>query len=257
MKRPHAYHARTNLITHMALAPAFIAVLLLSATASPGNLLLNPGFELNNGHTVPLNWTRFAPPTAQAFGNYWVDRVVTPHSGSFYFKEWGACYNGTNNVAGLEHDFAAAPGSIYQASGWFYTSSGDPLGSDCYTWIEVAFLGSTSNVLSLYKSANFSFATGTDAWAQLSVTNACNPLMPVSVGDPYFTTCAVTGSVSQLVAPVGTTTVRFRYAYLQFGSEGGSSYFDDAALTLIPEPLSFVLLGVGAAAFLMKLRRTA
>src|SRR5262249_26322493 len=38
------------------------------------------------------------------------------------------------------------------------------------------------------------------------------------------------GSVSQLTAPAGTTTVRFRYCYLQAGSEGGSAYLDAAVL---------------------------
>jgi hypothetical protein len=36
--------------------------------------------------------------------------------------------------------------------------------------------------------------------------------------------------VGQLVAPTGTATVRYRFAYLQVGQEGGSCYFDDTAL---------------------------
>lgn len=155
------------------------------------------------------------------------------HSGNFYFKEWGASYNGTNNVAGIYQDLSCAPGSVYQANGWFYTSAGDMMGADNYEWIEVSFLGASSNTLALYKSANFSASVGTDGWFQYQVTNACNPAQPVSLGDPFFTTYAVTGSVTQLVAPPGTTTVRFRFAYFQSAIEGGSGYFDDAVLNQI------------------------
>src|ERR1043166_8948296 len=129
-----------------------------------GNILVNPGFEQNSGHTIPSGWTRFAPPTAQAFGNYWVEvsnATVQAHSGVLYFKEWGACYNGTNNVAGIYQNLSSAPGSIYQASGWFYTRSSDVMGADCYVWMEVSFLGATSNLLALYKSASFSAGIGT------------------------------------------------------------------------------------------------
>src|SRR5262249_3965675 len=151
----------------------------------------------------------------------WIEGAVTPHSGSFYWKQWGALYlpPPTNNVAGIYQDFGSAPGSVYQASGWFYTrgSGSDMLGPDCYTWIEVAFLGASSNLLALYKSDNFSATSGTDTWLQYQVNKACDVSSPVSIGDPYFTTYAVTGSVSQIVAPIGTTTVRYRFAYLQSG----------------------------------------
>jgi hypothetical protein len=72
-----------------------------------------------------------------------------------------------------------------------------------------------------------------DAWFPYSVTNACDLTSPVPTGDPYFTTYAVTGSVSQLAAPLGTTKVRYRYAYLQVGTEGGAAFLDDAVLNQV------------------------
>ncbi len=204
--------------------------LLAGRQAGADNLLVNPGFEQDSGHVVPFGWTRFAPPTAQSFGNYWIEGNVPPHSGSFYFKEWGAAYNGTNNVAGIYQDLSTAPGFTYDASGWFYTSSSDLLGVDCQLWLEVAFLGSSSNLLALYKSDNFSSTVGVNSWLQYTVANACDISVPLSVGDPYYTTYAVTGTVSRLVAPPGATKVRYRFAYLQSGSEGGSAFFDDAVL---------------------------
>jgi hypothetical protein len=212
--------------------------LILAGQSQAANLLINSSFETNqNSHIIPQGWTRFAPPTAAAFGNYWCEGAVTPHSGVSYFKEWGACYNGTNNVAGIYQDFSSAPGSAYQASGWCYTRGTDALNPDCYTWFEVAFFGASSNLLALYKSDPFSASLGTDTWLPFQVNKACDVSSSVSVGDPFFTTYAVTGTVSQLVAPIGTTTVRFRYAYLQFASEGGSAYIDDCVLNQVSGPI--------------------
>lgn len=223
---------------------AFAAACLLAAMpARAANLLVNPGFEQNSGHNIPIGWTRFAPASAQPFGNYWIESRLAAHSGTYYWKQWGASYlpAPTNNVAGIYQTFNSAPGSTYQASGWFYTSSSDLLGADCYTWIEVAFLDSSSNMIALYKSANFSAASGADAWIDYPVTNACDLSQPVSTGDPFFTTYAVTGSVSQLVAPVGTAMVRYQYAYLQAGTEGGSAYLDDAVLDQVSGPIPPVI----------------
>lgn len=233
----------TRLPFHFA---ALTAVLALAASPVQAiNLLQNPGFEADGySHTVPTSWSRFAPPTAQPFGNYWNEvsgslngNVVTAHSGSCFWKEWGAAYDGTNNVAGIYQTFSSAAGSTYQASGWLYINSGDELGADCYTWVQVEFLDSTSNLLALYKSDNFNINVGLNAWFQFSVNNACDITQPVSVGDPYFNTYAITGAVSQLTAPAGTALVRFRYCYLQFANEGGSSYMDDADLEQLTGPI--------------------
>src|SRR5437879_7034514 len=164
---------RTQLITNLVFL-AFVAALVFCARpAQAANLLVNPGFESNSGHAIPVGWTRFAPPTAQPAGNYWIESVTNiAHSGILYFKEWGAAYNGTNNVAGIYQDLSSAPGSTFQASGWFYTKSTDVLGADCYVWMEVSFLGASTNLLALYKSANFNAAGGTDAWVQYQITSA-------------------------------------------------------------------------------------
>jgi hypothetical protein len=242
---PNANDGASFKTVNSALLALVAAVVLAASPAQAANLLVNPSFENNSGHVIPVNWTRFAPPTAQgasqSTGNYWIEGNVPRQSGSLYFKEWGACYNGTNNAAGIYQDFSSAPGSTYQASGWFYTSGGDVLGPDCYVWIEVLFLGSSSNLLALYKSDQFNAGVGTDNWFQYQVTHACDVSSPVSIGDPFFNTYAVTGSVSQLVAPLGTATVRYRFVYVQVASEGGSCYFDSAVLNQISGPVPPVI----------------
>jgi len=225
---------------------AAVTVVLAGNFAHAGNLLVNPGFEAApSGNKIPIGWTYFRPPASSfsippgGTNHYWIEgSEATPHTGSFYWKEWGAAYDGppTNNVGGIYQEFGSSAGSVYQASGWFYTNPGDEIGKPgftTYAWIDVSFLDASSNLLALFTSAPFSESVDPDStdWYQFQVTNACDLSSPVGTGDPYFPyTYAVSGSVSQLVAPTGTAKVRYRFAYLQVGTEGGSCYFDDAAL---------------------------
>ncbi len=223
---------------------ALAAILVSAPRPIPAaNLLVNPGFEANSGHAIPVGWTRFAPTNAQPYGNYAIEAPA--HSGAIGWKQWGAAYAaGRTNVAGLSQSFNSVPGSAYQASGWMYTKSGDTLGPDCVTWLEVSFLGAGSNLLALYKSDNFNAAAGTDTWLEYPVTRACDISAPLPPGDLNYPTYAVTGTVSQIVAPPGTTTVRYRYAYSQAGAEGGSANFDDAVLSQITGTLPPVITGL-------------
>jgi len=213
-------------------------LMLVAGPARAGNLLVNQGFETPpSGQVVPAGWTYFAPPTLNpSVHHYWVagpDYGAPALFGTFFWKQWNAVDGGPNNVAGIYQTFSSAPGATYQASGWIFSNSADAggLGPSCSTWIEVAFLGASSNLLALYKSPPYSASMGLDTWFPFSVTNACDLSSPVSTGDPFFTTYAVTGSVSQLVAPIGTTKVRYRYAYLAVtNSLSGSAYLDNAVL---------------------------
>ena len=232
------------------------ALVLAASPVQAANLLINPGFETPpSGHapygtTVATGWTYYSPPVpANYFGDYWVQpgvaHGVPANSGSCYWNQWGAIYATppTNNVAGIFQTFSSAPGSAYQASGWISAASLDAggLGADCFAWIQVEFLGANTNILAIYKSANYSASAGYDTWFQYPVTNACDLTQPVSIGDPYFTTYAVTGTVSQLVAPLGTTMVRYRFALLQAGMEGGSVDLDDTVLDQISGPVPPVI----------------
>jgi len=187
---PHQIEAFARCFPHVLLLGLAVTCVILVSPARAGNILVNPSFEANSGHVIPVGWAYFSPPTPpDYFGDYWVESHFAAHTGTFYWKEWGALYQtGVSNVAGIYQDFSSAPGSTYQAGGWFYTSSTDLLGPDCYVWIEVAFLSAATNTLALYKSDPFSGSLGTDTWLQYQVTNACDLSSPVSVGDPYFTT---------------------------------------------------------------------
>jgi hypothetical protein len=215
---------------------------LATSSAQADNILVNTNFGANSGNAVATGWKYFEPPTVPNYTHdYWIGGpptggfFATPLSGSQYWKQWGAGYFAppVNNVSGIYQEFGSSPGSVYQAIGWFYSSSSDAggLGADNTVWIDVSFLDASSNVLALYTSAYYSASAGLDSWLQYQVTNACDLSSPIDTGDPYFTNYAVTGPVTQLVAPAGTATVRYRFALLQVGKEGGSIYLDDPALT--------------------------
>jgi hypothetical protein len=228
---------------------ALAAALVLAASpAGADNILVNTNFAkpAGGGQTIPTGWTLFLPPEPgnPHTNDYWIGGpptggfYATPLSGTQYWKEWGAGYFlAVNNVAGIYEEFGSAPGSVYQASGWFYSASSDDggLGSPTYNshvWIDVSFLDVHSNLLALYTSADYSESVGLDMWFQFQVTNECDISHPVATGDPNFTNYTVTNVAANLVAPPGTTTVRYRFAYLQYENEGGSCYFDDPALNL-------------------------
>jgi hypothetical protein len=238
-----------KMLVVLSLAAAAALVLEPSRAEAQNNILVNTNFGDNTGEAVAEHWTYFDDPTVpSSTHDYWIGGpptggfYATPLSGTQYWKEWGAGYfPATNNVSGIYQTFGSAPGSVYQASGWFYTSTKDELGADNYVWMDVSFLGSGNNLLALYTSAYFSFNTGEDQWFQFDVTNACKLSSPVSTGDFYFTNYAISGSVSQLVAPPGTTQVRYRFAILQANKEGGSCYFDDPALIQESGPVAPVI----------------
>jgi hypothetical protein len=230
-----------NIINFAGLALAAALALAASpAQASSTNILLNPCFGANSGRFVPESWTLFLPPEPgnTHTNDYWIEGNEVGTNlicGPLYWKEWGQGYFNapTNNVAGIYQEFSSTPGSVYQASGWFYTKTSDDMGSPTfgsYVWIDVSFLDASSNLLTLYTSADFYGNEGTGTWFQYQVTNQCNVSSPVATGDPYFTNYTVTNTVTNLIAPSNTVTVRYRFAYLQANIEGGSCYFDEAAL---------------------------
>ncbi len=170
---------------------------------------------------------------------------MTAKDGTNWWKQWNELYSGTvSNVAGIYQTFGSAPGSIYKANGYVTTAGNDKMGLNEYAWIQVEFLNASSNLLALYKSGNYSANLGVDNWFQFQVTNACDITQPVLTGDPSFNTYAVTGTVSQLVAPTGTALVRYRYCAFWALSESGSAYFDQAALDQISGPVPPLISGL-------------
>src|SRR5439155_17946284 len=84
---------KTLHFSHFSVLALAAALVLAGSPARGGNLLVNPGFEANSGHLVATGWTYFSPPPPPGyFGDYWVESSVPAHSGTLYWKEWGALY---------------------------------------------------------------------------------------------------------------------------------------------------------------------
>jgi len=245
--------AKLTTLHHLLLASTS-ALVLAALPAQAVNILVNPSFETPPyGHlSYPPaynGWTYFSPPEPLGyFGDYWVvtgndgGNGIYPHSGNYIWKEWYALSSrATNNVGGIYQTFNSAPGNTYQASGWFNIYSGDAAGPNGYIWLQVEFLDSSSNLLALYKSANFSSSVGENTWFQYQATNACDITSPVSLGNPWFNTYAITGAVSVITAPASTALVRYRYCYYAVAGDTGSSFLDDADLEQLSGPIPLVI----------------
>ena len=179
------------------LSIALAAGLALAACPAQAlNLLQNPGFEVNSGHFIPTSWTRFAPPTAaiyQPFGNYWVEvsgvingNLVNAHSGNAIGRNGALLTTVQTTWRESIRPSAALRAQPIRPAGGSSSTAVTSLGRDCYIWLQVEFLDSSTNLLALYKSANFNTNVGFNTWFQYQVTNACDLTQPVSTGDPYF-----------------------------------------------------------------------
>src|SRR6516165_2665904 len=81
------YNPKKGLMAFAALLGIGLAFTTPSRAA---NLLVNPGFEANNGHAVPVGWTYFSPSPQQGyFGKYCNGAALRTLAGNFFYKKWG------------------------------------------------------------------------------------------------------------------------------------------------------------------------
>ena len=198
-----------------------------SLAAQAGNILVNPGFEADGGHSGSsgtAGWTANG-------GNCWIEiNPPVAHSGNNYYKVWGA-FNGSPNIQALWQDKPCLPTAVFQADGWVYTLSTDNVWSGDganLAWIEVSFRDAGNNILALYKSESFNVTNySPDIWYDLPVTNVCE------TSPPY----GIIGTTNQLVAPAGTTYARYQHNLSQVLWGGGSTFLDDATLNQVSGPV--------------------
>jgi beta-glucanase (GH16 family) len=200
-------------------------LMLLTPLVRGTDLLTNPGFELDpQGQTsVIIGWNSYSAGGGNVLSE---TSAAIAHSGSNYLKVYQA-FNGSINYNGVYQDNLSGPGAVYAADGWAYTLSSDVLAGQNVAWIEVTFRDVDANILALYRSALITtnaIATGTfptSTWLDLPVTNQYNP-----------NTFLVTNYTAALVAPAGTSFVRYQIVFQgDAAGHNGSVYFDDLTLT--------------------------
>ncbi len=210
----------------MLLAAASLAVV---PGLDAANVLTNPSFENDpSGESQNiLAWTWYG----QSWGNTFNETDAgTAHAGSNYFKVFQG-FTGSVNYNGIYQDTISGPGATYSAGGWAYTLSSDSIAGQNQAWLEISFRDASANVLALYRSA----VMGTNAiahgglprnsWIYLPVTNQYNPASFV-----------VTNTTTKLVAPPGTSFVRYQVTFQgDANNSGGSMYFDDLVLDRVSE----------------------
>jgi hypothetical protein len=204
------------------------ANLLIKSYADYANFLENPGFENDPNGADESPWVRFeaTDPSFGAFQDvndtYFGGGNVNVHAGTYvsfttFNAEW----------SGIYQDVDASPGQIFAADMWFYNASGDPLpgpstSSTNESFVEIQFRNG-GTVLQQYITPFMTYTMPQDVWTNLQATNAGG-----------FGTMPPTANAQYLVAPPGTTTVRFQVTMHDIANSVGfgSLYYDSARLML-------------------------
>lgn len=192
-----------------------------NTTACSGNVLPNPGFELGG----LASWNTYGADFNTQLGH---SNSLPVHSGSNVFKLFGQ-FTGGENYSGVFRDTPAVPGATFTADGWALTPNGDSIAAGNTAWIEVSFRNAAENILAMYRTAIINSSTPAGVWLNLAVTNQLN-----------LSSYAVTGSVTHLVAPAGSTFVRYQVVFRQPANAAGAVLFDDLHLAApdIPAPVA-------------------
>ena len=176
------------------------------------NLLSNPGFDAGG----LANWTTYGAGFNTLLENI---KNVPVHDGTNVFKLFGQ-FNGSENYSGNFQDVTTQPGQRFTADGWVLTPAGDTIAGGNTAWIEVSFRDAAANTLELYRSALVNTNTASGAWLDFPVTLQFDPA-----------TFALIGSVTNLIAPAGTTFTRFQTVFRQPANAAGAVLFDDLKLS--------------------------
>ena len=209
---------------------AFGVAFLAAPSGASASLLSNGGFEtpdasggdVQNAPGAP--WIGFNQPTLR-FTTASVSRT-----GSQSLKMFGP-FDFIGGGVGAVQAVPATPGGIYVGEIWGRNDSTDPIQGNNFAVYKLEFL-----------DAGFNFVGGSPV-AGFNVFES-NPLN-ASTPQNQWSLLGVGGQ-----APAGTAFVQAVIVHVQLGDGaggvlGGAVFFDDASVTLIPEPATLGLLATG------------
>jgi len=209
------------------------ATLLVKSYAEYANFLENPGFENDPTGVDETPWHRFEVTAPGTFGRFQTTNDFYFYGGNVNVHEgnWVSYTTFNGPYSGIYQDVVASAGQIFTADMWFYNATGDPIpGPELLAtnenYLEVQFrAGADPTPIRQYISTitNLAYAAPRDVWFQLQATNAG------AYGfDPS------TNNARYLVAPPGTTSVRFQLTMHDLANSiaNGSVYYDSARLML-------------------------
>jgi hypothetical protein len=151
---------------------------------------------------------------------------------SFWVEpDWNEGYS---DYDGMYQDVAASAGDVFTADGWAYSYANDyyfNAGNGSSAYIEVMFRNVSGGTLALYESAGSGLCPVTTwpagQWNDLQVIYQINP-----------NTYTYMGTVSTLVAPTGTASVRYQIVWNDINWGGGSGFWDDFNLNFVSGPVA-------------------